>query len=44
MINWYCPQGDTNNTYLMRYDERGENNDNDKKSNKRAEAVKRSNR
>ena len=24
MINWYCPQGDTNNTYLMRYDERGE--------------------
>ena len=23
MINWYCPQGDTNNTYLMRYDERG---------------------
>ena len=24
MINWYCPQGDTNNTYLMRYDERGD--------------------
>lgn len=22
MINWYCPQGDTNNTYLMRYEER----------------------
>ena len=27
MINWYCPQGDTNNTCLMRYDKRGKNNE-----------------
>ena len=30
MINWYCPQGDTNNTYLMRY-YGGKNNEDDKR-------------